>query len=263
MPTLRERVLEYLHNNPTGADDDTLAAALNVPQRQAVNQVCRRLELNGSVQRQRDRARGKIVNYILGTVPEVRPLGDERPFDVARHDSLPTAVITLADVNAVREFAYGGEVSISEDEVKHAVQQCLIASGWDVDVRWGHDRGIDIEAHRGNERLVLEAKGEGSLQPMRVNYFVSAIGELVQRMESPDVQYGLAFPAHRQFAGLVIRLPYWVRSRLNLQFYFIRRANSGYDVALLNSGCAIATEPADPALGVRAELPTRSEREVA
>lgn len=263
MPTVRERVLEYLHNNPTGADDDTLAAALNVPQRQAVNQVCRQLELNGSVQRQRDRARGKIVNYIRGTAPVVPPSGDERPVDLAHHDSLPTAVITLADANAVREFAYGGEVGISEDEVKHAVHQCLIARGWDVDVRWGHDRGIDIEARRGTERLVLEAKGEGSLQPMRVNYFVAAIGELVQRMDAPDVQYGLAFPAHSQFAGLVSRFPDWVRSRLNLQFYFVRRANSGYDVALLNSGSAMATETADPALGVCAELPTRSDQGLA
>jgi hypothetical protein len=70
--------------------------------------------------------------------------------------------------------------------------------------------------------MVLEAKGEGSRQPMRVNYFVGALGELVQRMDAPDVRYGLALPAHRQFVALALKLSPWVRRQLNLSIYFVR-----------------------------------------
>ena len=85
----------------------------------------------------------------------------------------------------MREFAYSGEVLLAEDTVKQAVEAALTADGWQVHVRWGRVHGIDIEAHRAGECLVLEAKGEGSLSAMRVNFFVGALGELLQRMDSP------------------------------------------------------------------------------
>jgi len=49
--------------------------------------------------------------------------------------------------------------------------------------------------HRGStgrERLVLEAKGEGSRPQMRGNFFLHALGELLQRMDGPDANFGLA-----------------------------------------------------------------------
>lgn len=48
---------------------------------------------------------------------------------------------------------------ITEDAVKAAVEAKLMTEGWDVDVRWGRERGIDIVASSGDRRLVLEAKG--------------------------------------------------------------------------------------------------------
>jgi len=107
------------------------------------------------------------------------------------------------------------------------VAAVLQTDGWKTDVRWRHVHGIDITASRGTERLVLEAKGEGSRNPMRVNYFLGALGELLQRMESPDFSYGIAVPAHRQFIGLILRLPIWVRSHLNLCFYLVRPLDDG------------------------------------
>jgi hypothetical protein len=80
----------------------------------------------------------------------------------------------------------------------------LTQRGWQVEGRRGHDRGIDIEVQRGSERLVLGAKGEGSLQPMRVNYFIGALGELLQRVDSPVAFYGLALlPNQAQTAACV------------------------------------------------------------
>lgn len=243
MPTLRERVLDFLHTNPQGADDDVLAARVSAPQRQSVNQVCRQLESQGLIVRRRDPVVGKIVNQLADSAaapePTVAPT-------VHGPNNGRASLVLLADAADIQRFAYAAEVRLAEDDVKRAMQAVLIQDGWQVDVRWGRAQGIDIEARRGAERLVLEAKGEGSLQPMRVNYFVGALGELLQRMDSPDAFYGLALPAHRQFAGLVTRLPSRVRTRLNLRFYLVRQSEGGYEVGLLSSGDEGAQVQLDP-----------------
>lgn len=111
--------------------------------------------------------------------------------------------------------------AITEDEVKAAIRDYLQDRGYEVSVAWGRERGIDIEA-RGPDRLVIEAKGSATLQPQQVNYFLGAIGELVQRMNDPNARYGLALPDNRQYRGLVERLPALGRSRLDLTIYFVR-----------------------------------------
>jgi hypothetical protein len=98
----------------------------------------------------------------------------------------------------------------------------------------GHVQRIDTEARPGGDYLVLEAKGEGSRPAMRVNYFLGALGELLQRMDSPGPRYGLVLPAHRQFAGLVIRLPSWVKERLNLCFFLVRPGVAGFEIGVVN-----------------------------
>jgi len=47
----------------------------------------------------------------------------------------------------------------------------------------GGAHGIDIDAARGDERWIIEVKGCGSLNPMRVNYFLAALGELASAHE--------------------------------------------------------------------------------
>ena len=38
---------------------------------------------------------------------------------------------------------------------------------------------------------------------MRVNNFLMVLGELMQKMDSPDKQYGIALPAHQQYVNLI------------------------------------------------------------
>ena len=92
----------------------------------------------------------------------------------------------------------------------------LEAEGWTVTVAWGHSHGVDIKGHRGPERLYLEAKGEAVNPPQQVNYFLGALGELVQRLRDPSAVYGLALPDNRQYQGMVDRLPplAWERLRV-------------------------------------------------
>jgi hypothetical protein len=202
-----------------------------MPHRQAVNQICRQLMKQGVVIRQPDPVTGKIVNRL------VEHVADRQDALPPPERTSPTAALTgparyvrLNGEEAVRQFAYVGEVGLTEDQVKRTVAEILRADAWAVDMRWGRAHGIDIEARRGPERLVLEAKGEGSRPAMRVNFF---LGELLQRMDGPNARYGLALPAHRQFVSLALRLPSWARAHLNIWFFLARPApDGGFEVGV-------------------------------
>jgi hypothetical protein len=112
---------------------------------------------------------------------------------------------------------------ITEDEVKTAVKTWLESEGWTVNVAWGRERGIDVDAHRRSQRLIIEAKGEAPPGPQQVNYFLSALGEIAQRMNDPVARYGLALPDHSQYRKLVARLPALARERLKLDVLFVTR----------------------------------------
>jgi hypothetical protein len=114
---------------------------------------------------------------------------------------------------------------ISEDEVKKALSKTLADSGWKINkVAMGTKHGVDIEATHSNEgTLIIEAKGEGSLNPMRVNYFVMILGELMQKMDSPDKQYGIALPAHQQYVKLIHKLPLYQKQQFKLRVFLAKR----------------------------------------
>jgi hypothetical protein len=42
---------------------------------------------------------------------------------------------------------------------------------------------------------------------MRVNYFLGALGEILQRMEDPTAKYSIALPDLQQFRNLWKKLP--------------------------------------------------------
>jgi hypothetical protein len=199
--TIAERILEAIRYAPL--DDDVLAERLRVSQRQSINQAARRLEALGRLRRYIG-PDGKIVNSLID---ENAPpsLADSPP-------ALPSSLLT-------------------EDEVKAAVHDYLAAQGFEVVIAWGRIRGIDIDArHPDGPRYVIEAKAEVALQPQQVNYFIGALGELVQRMDDPNAIYGLALPDNRQYRGLVARLPTLARRRLGLVVFWVRRDADGLHV---------------------------------
>lgn len=71
--TIATRVLEELRGSSRPLDDDDLARRLGVSHRQAVNQACRKLELEGRLRRYRGSG-GKIVNEAVAGLPG-RPPG--------------------------------------------------------------------------------------------------------------------------------------------------------------------------------------------
>lgn len=198
---MQSRILEALRKAGTPLDDDQLAQRLGVV-RQQVNQSARLLRDKGVIRRVEGHD-GKLINMIADKSGEA-----------------------IADSLASKKAEMPGEY-ISEDEIKQAVADHLRAEGWAVEVAWGRQQGIDIEAHRRKERLVIEAKGEVALQPQQHNYFVGALGELVQRFDDPNARYGLALPNHRQYHGLVDRLPDEAKKVLNFVVYWVERGPDG------------------------------------
>ena len=200
----QDRVLDFIARFP-GRDDDEIASVLKIFPRQTVNQICRRLCQKNLVRRERGK-HGKLVNFAIA----------ERDRPAVISPSLPR---TSADTKAM-----------TEDEVKAALVAMLEQKGWSVEVAWGRQRGIDIVALRGLERWVIECKGTGSLAPMQNNYFVSVVGELMQRMSDHRAKHSIAFPDVPKFRRLWSELPMMVKKRLQLSALFV--ANDGSVVEL-------------------------------
>ena len=59
-----------------------------------------------------------------------------------------------------------------------------------------------------------------------VNYFLGALGELIQRMTAVTATYGLALPDNKQYRGLVQHLPGLARGRLNHAIFSVDRATT-------------------------------------
>jgi len=197
MPTLADRIIKLLEHNP-GLTDREITDSLNghsAPQ-QPVNQQSHSLKAKGIITR-RNRSDGLIGNY------------------------LTTQATSQVFIPKVEPAHSSSNDNMSEDEVKRMLEKWLVSNGWQVRVAWGHQQGSDIEAHQGNKHWIIEVKGCGSRQAMRVNYFLGAIGELLQRMDKPEASYSLAFPDMQQFRGLWNRLPALAKNRTGISALFV------------------------------------------
>lgn len=199
--TLAERIVELLKQNPGLSDRQITERLFGVgkPQ-QPVNIACRNLEKRGVLHR-KNILGSPIGNYLTGQELEI-------------HQSRRSI---NKDVD---------EEHLSEDDIKEFLEKWLVAQGWKVKVAWGHVHGIDVDAIIDNERWVIEAKGQGSLNPMRVNYFLGILGEILQRMEDPNAKYSIALPDIKQFRNLWSRLPFLAKSRTGITAIFVDKNGS-------------------------------------
>jgi hypothetical protein len=62
------------------------------------------------------------------------------------------------------------------------------------------------------------------------NYFLHALGELIQRIDDPGARFGLALPDNERYRGLVKRLPALARERIDLVVYMVSRSADGFAV---------------------------------
>ena len=194
--TLAERIVELLKQNSGLSDRQITDRLLGVgkPQ-QPVNIACRNLEQRGIMLRQNIHG-SPISNYLTGQELIAPQSGKS--------------------INKVVD-----EEHLSEDAIKEFLEKWLVAQGWKVKIAWGHVHGIDVEAIKESKRWVIEAKGQGSLNPMRVNYFLGILGETLQRMDDPNAKYSIALPDIQQFRNLWGRLPFLAKSRTEITAIFV------------------------------------------
>ncbi|GAA5514935.1 hypothetical protein Dcar01_03699 [Deinococcus carri] len=198
--TLKDRVLRLLTLHP-GLSDRQLADGLMGAgaSQQDVNQACRQLHARGRIVRLKGEG-GRIRSYVAEASPQV-----------------PVAPLLPS--------AQQAPANLSEDVLKVALVRWLEKAGWELTFcAPGRAHGIDIEAHRGAERWVIEVKGIGSRDPMRVNYFLAVLGETLQRMNDPRARYSIALPEHRQFVRLWDRLPDLAKERTGISALFVNEA---------------------------------------
>lgn len=196
MPPFADDLIKVVNESP-GMTDRELTDVLKGKgvHPSQVNQEARRLEQKGLLVR-RPRNDGSIGNY-----PSA-PDGD------------PVEVPVRPEIAQTLE-------GLSEDEVKVHLAAWLKARGWDARVAWGKSRGVDILATKDEQRWIIEVKGLGSLQPMRVNYFIGMLGETLQRMADPAARYSIAMPDVAQFRGLWKRLPQLAKQRTQITALFV------------------------------------------
>ena len=159
---------------------------------------------------------------------------------------IPVKIFTLKE-NQLQSFAYKCPkptklrsckectLFLEEDTIKKALEVGLSNQGWKVKTSMGRKHGTDIIATDKQDHVMLiEAKGEGSRNAMRVNYFLMVLGKLLQKMDSPSKIYGLALPAHRQYVNLIISLPDWIKQQLKLKIYLVKKQENGeYHIGLV------------------------------
>lgn len=194
--TIRERIMEVIYDEPGLSDRDlTNRIADSQTPQQYTNQVCRDFARKGLIER-RTREDGLLGNFPLKLAGDG---GDEPNLDSIGTD----------------------DVELSEDDVKSLIVGWLEKDGWHATVAWGRQHGVDIEATKLKSRWLIEAKGTGSSNPMRVNFFLGAIGEIIQRMDDDNAEYSIAFPNISQFRNLWARLPRQAKARTMLTVIFV------------------------------------------
>ena len=205
--SLKGQILELLEENPGLTDreiTDHLRGSSKRPQ--PINNTCCKLRDAGIIRRTKKQPGKHIRNYITHNSSQSTD---------GRIQSLPSINIHSKS-----------KVDLSEDQIKEVLEEWLQDDGWEVQVAWGKQRGIDIDARRGSERWIIEVKGPGSLNSMRVNYFIAILGETLQRMDDKCARYSIALPKMPQYERLWQRLPKLAKKRAKISMLFVDKDKS-------------------------------------
>lgn len=197
--TWNDMVMDYINEHP-GATDSEIENFYRPEypkvRHQTINAACRNLESLGRLVRKKDPYNGIKRNYPTGKASEIA---------VA-----PKAVPRASD----------GE-PLQEEDIKHILADKLTAEGWKVKIAWGHTRGVDIDARRGDERWLIEIKGPGSRNAMQNNYFNEIFGEILKRMDDPNARYTIVFPDIKKFRRLWYDLPELAKERTTIDLLLV------------------------------------------
>jgi hypothetical protein len=208
--TVADDVIRSLRGQPAGLTDAELAAALGKGRRH-INKTCHVMADQWLTTRE-DILRG-IVNKAAGQ--KSHPVATSRP--AKRTD---------------QDWAWEGNVQ--SRLVTH-----LVAHGWSI-VQVAdtarQERGIDIDAKRDGQRLLIEVKGwpsttyargerAGQLKPARPNtqathWFAEAFTTLIRRGAEPDTRLAIGLPDMPRYRALLGEAA-WALQPLDITVYLV------------------------------------------
>lgn len=191
--TLKERILLELKNGPLSDRELTDKILGKGSAQQNINQACRQLAGKGII----NRTEPPIRNMLAGE----------------------KALITSPGIKLKEKGP--SDSPLQEETIKGVLNNYLTNTGWKTKVAWGGTHGTDIEATRGSERWLIEVKGCGSRNPMRVNYFLAILGETLQRMDDSNARYSIALPDMKQYRNLWSKLPALAKERTTIDAIFV------------------------------------------
>jgi hypothetical protein len=209
--TVADDVLRALGARSAGMTDAELATMLG-KRHQHINQTCRMLESQGLIIR--ENAYGGIVNKVSS--------GEQSSFREARPETDTTAL----------EWAWEGNV-------QSRMATHLAQTGWSI-IRVAdtaqRERGVDIIAERGGQRLLVEAKGwpsttyargERAGQPkptqpalQATHWFAEGLATLIRRGGEPGTRLALALPDMPRYRTLLGEVG-WALERLDIRVYLV------------------------------------------
>lgn len=210
--TVADDVLLALRARPAGMTDADLAKMFG-KNNAHINQVCRMLANQGRIVR--EDAYGGIVNKI-------------------RDDAHPSATRPTAPALSATEPEWAWE-----GNVQSRIATYLAGAGWSI-IRVAdtaqRERGVDIIAEQGAQRLLVEAKGwpsttyargERAGQPkptqptlQATHWFAEALTSLIRRGDEPGVRLGLALPDMPRYRTLIGEAG-WALERLGITVFLV------------------------------------------
>jgi hypothetical protein len=198
MDGIEKEIIRLLEHSP-GLSDRMLTEATQGygSSFKFINQKCQALKKQGVIYRDK-REDGLIGNWL-------------------KEDSFTNSLARRIDSEARVE-------DIPEKKIKQVLEAYLTSGGWKPEITWGKSHGIDIDAKRGKHRWIIQVKGSTSFPSVVINNFLSALGEITQRMDDPDCKYSIALPESEPFRRLWERLPKLARSRLQVTALFVNPA---------------------------------------
>ena len=206
MPTVNEKIIEYLQQHPEGADDDELAVALGLRQRQTANIICRQLAAEGLISRVK-RPGEKIRNFSTNSVPVQRKVA-------------PQVEPTL---EPKQDWYWEGNVQAAV--VRHLVNKGYsITRVADTGAR---EKGKDIEAKGPSGVVWVTAKGypretpKTRPQTQAGHWFSGALFDIIcWRGENSEAELAMALPDFPPYRNLAQRVS-WLKSAARFRFIWV------------------------------------------
>lgn len=211
MATIRDQIILYLQDHPEGVDDDMLAQALALKQRQQANSRCRELEREGFVFRRV--VNGKIRNFWV----------DSKQVPLKQTEGPKKATLN-SDLGRTKNWFWEGNVQAQV--VKYLVaQQFLIRSVADTA---SHQHGVDIIAERDGRQLWISVKGypQGTekTQPTTQagHWFKNVVFDmLAYRGENKSIKLGIALPDFPRYRSLAARIA-WFKAVADFVYFWVQ-----------------------------------------